>query len=498
MTWLIYVFHADASLANVPMLYLLVVTSCALTLGRGPSIAASILAFLCFDYFFTSPKYQLSVSEPAEWLALAVFLITSTIIGQLTALLKARANEAAKMQSETAALAQASWAVASEADRQLALKALLAQLAHVLALDSAAIVSRKDESGTEYNIAAQYGDTIPDVSSEALSFVMSEGKAIGLDGLQHWDKALDSTQTPVGAYIPVLLENQALGVLYFKLKENHSLTSTERQVVQSLGSHAAVILQRDKLMQAEAKAQALMEADKLKTALLSMISHDFRSPLTSIRASVSALLEEGEPIPAELQQSLLTAIEDETNRLNRMVGNVLDLSRLETGAWRPRKELCDISEIISSVLDSFQSRESARIQVTRDPAITEVTADSVQLVQVIRNLLENSLKYAPAGSTVELATYGESGKVVMEVLDRGLGLPRGEENRIFEAFYRGPKLNESAVPGVGIGLAVCKGLIEANGGAITACNREGGGAIFRVTLPLGNVTAQAINESSSH
>ena len=243
-------------------------------------------------------------------------------------------------------------------------------------------------------------------------------------------------------------------------------------------------IELEALMHAQAKAQALAETDKLKTALLQMVSHDFRSPLASIKASVGSLLDdEGEPMDAETQLGLLVAIDQETDRLNRMVGNILDLSKLEAEAWRPRREDVSLSEMVGSTMDSFNKQQNDRIEIYIDSRLGDVWVDSVQFVQVLRNLLENALKYSTDDKVVELRATPIGSALQIEVLDRGPGLPVGEESDIFEPFYRARAHKESSLPGVGMGLAICRGLVEAHGGRLTAYNREGGGAAFRVFLP---------------
>jgi two-component system sensor histidine kinase KdpD len=242
--------------------------------------------------------------------------------------------------------------------------------------------------------------------------------------------------------------------------------------------------ERDRLARAEMQARALEEADRLKTALLSMVSHDFRSPLASIKASVTGLLQAGAPWDAETQQELLQGIDQETDRLNRMVGNILSLSRLQADAWRPQCELASLAEVVGAALEPFGREEDSRLDVSLPRDRDDVWLDAVQIAQVIHNLVDNALKYSPSGSRVELRGFVEGDKLVLEVLDRGAGIPPGDEERIFEPFYRAPGLRESAVPGVGIGLAVCRGLVEAHGGRLTAANREGGGAALRMSLPL--------------
>lgn len=327
MTGVIAIVPGADHTANVALLYLLVVMGSALWLGRGPAVLASLLAVLAFDWFFIEPRYTFTISNPDEWLALVVFLVTAMVISQLTTLIQQRAAT-------------------------------------------------------------------------------------------------------------------------------------------------------------EAQAQALLEADRLKTSLLSMVSHDFRSPLTSIKTGVTTLLQEGPVWDAAIQKELLAGINEETDRLNRMVGNILALSRLEADAWRPQCETVALDELVGAVLDSFSAEENGRIKVSLKAAPVEVCLDMVQMVQVLHNLLENALKYSPRESPVHLEAKQQDNSLVIEVIDEGAGLAPDEEKHIFERFYRAPRWRESSLPGTGIGLAVCSGLVEAHGGRLTAENRDEGGAVFRVTLPL--------------
>lgn len=327
MTGLIAVVPGAQHTANVSLLYLLVVMGAAHWLGRVPAIFASLLAVSSFDWFFIEPRHTFTVTNPAEWLALGVFLVTAMVISQLSTLMRQRAE-------------------------------------------------------------------------------------------------------------------------------------------------------------VEAHAQALAEADRLKTALLSMVSHDFRSPLTSIKTGVTALLQDGPTWDAQAQRELLSGINQETDRLNRMVGNILALSRLEAGAWRPQCEAVSLIELVGAVLDAFGEEDNRRISVALDAAPDEADLDMVQIVQVLHNLVENALKYSPPASQVQLNVAREGEWLVIEVSDCGPGLAPDEEKLVFERFYRAPRWRESSLPGTGIGLAVCSGLVEAHGGKLSAANRAEGGAVFRVALPL--------------
>jgi len=327
VTSVVLQFGLGATVANAPILYLLVVTVAALFAGRGVAIWVSFASFLVINWFFVTPRYTLTVQSPTEWITLCMFLFTAVITGQLVAL-------------------------------------------------------------------------------------------------------------------------------------------------------------RDALIQSRSEAAALADADRLKTALLSMVSHDFRSPLTAIKASVSTLLSEGKPLDTETHKVLCQTIEQETDRLNLLIGNILDLSRLEAGAWQPKIEATPVSELIGMVLDNFNAELNKRIVVQIDSQLTDIAIDSVQMVQVVKNLVENALKYSPSDSLVEIVAGRDDESTTIAVLDRGSGLSGEDIEHIFERFYRGVGLPESSLPGLGIGLAVCRGLVEANGGTLAAGNRQGGGAVFTISLPL--------------
>ncbi len=485
MTAVLGLLHADTNLVNVSMLYLLVIMSTALFAGSGPAVFAAIAALLSFDWFFVEPKYQFTVQDPTEWLALCVFLFTALVIGQLTATLNKRAEEAQLNRQETLALAQASWAIASELDLDRAIAKVLSNLVIISGVKAAGlIVQEKDGEHLIAQYPSEGNGNLKGFSTEATKHVLDTGLAINWEDNEHFRKTLAQTEDPTAIYLPISMDDHVLGVLYLLLEADQPIASDKRQVISSLANHAAVLLQKDKYLKAEAAAQALAEADRLKTALLSMVSHDFRSPLTSIKASVSSLSQEGSPWDIDSQRSLLQTIDQETDRLNRMVGNILDLSRLEAGAWRPRCEPTSMAELFGATLDTFSTAENKRIVVEIEGNCGDVYLDIVQMVQVLRNLLENALKYSLPDTTIELKAHTENNSVVTEVLDRGPGLPRGEENRIFEPFYRAAIHHESSTPGVGIGLAICQGLVQAHGGNLTAYNRDGGGALLRVILPL--------------
>lgn len=483
LTSTLYYFRIETRLASVSMLYLLVITLVALVLGRGPAVWASLLAFLCFDWFFVNPRHAFNVAEPAEWIALIVFLTSAMVIGHLTVSLQNQALEAQQRQQETAALAEASWAVAAQLDTKSALLEVLSQMAKVVNVDLAVILSKSDSN--QFDVLATYPED-QEMSAAEMEFV---GNHVQSEGFMPCLVEFQSATV-----MPVSFGDTAFGIVYLRLAGSQDLSIQQQQILESLVRYSAVIFQRDRSLRKEAESVALAQADKLKTALLSMVTHDFRSPLTSIKASVSTLLQKGAPLPEDTQIGLYMAIEQETDRLNRMVGNILDLSKLEANAWRINPERTPVAEVIGMALDMFSSDNNARIVVHLDQNLPEVFADSTQLVQILKNLIENALKYSPPESMIEINSAWRDGVPTIEVLDRGRGLP-AEPNDMFKPFWRAPELHESSMPGIGIGLAICRGLVEAHGGTIVAEARPGGGAIFRIGLP--QTPHQQENKSSA-
>jgi two-component system sensor histidine kinase KdpD len=495
-TGILSTLHAGNNLANVFMVYILVVILSAIQLGRVAAVLAALLSFISIDYCFVDPKYEFTIAQPSEWLALSVFLMVAIITGQLTARLRAEIEKARKHDADMTALAEISWQVASVPDNGIALNKTLECMSELLNLQAIAVILVQEEN--TLRVHASLG--LPGPAEEALlqdphlaavEFVRTKALPLG-----PYAPNFPNASTAVIAYensahltdlsttlLPISLDGLIQCIIYLKSNDSRMPNPRERQMLQALINHVTLILQREKSFAAQARAQALLEANKLKTALLSMVSHDFRSPLTSITASIQTLKSAGPDLSPDSEKTLLDVVEKETERINKMVTNILDLSRLEAGAWRPKCESFPLSELIGSVLSSFKGDDNKRIIVRNEGGVESVYVDGVQIEQVVKNLLENALKYSKPETKVDLLCRLEKETLVLEVSDRGIGLAQGEENRVFEPFYRGKKLGESNIPGVGIGLSICKGLVEAHGGTIKASRRESGGTTFCVTLP---------------
>ncbi|CAN5403147.1 DUF4118 domain-containing protein [soil metagenome] len=490
VTAIIMVFHLDIMLANVSMLYLLTVFLLGLYVGRSAAVVSSLLSFAAFDWFFVEPKHTLTVQSASEWLALLMFLLISTITGQLASRVRAAGAEARQRQAETETLAKASWAVSSQLTTEEALTEVLEQLHHVSDIEKAAVISFDQDGKVLLRASTSISNNNTNTGTNNKTSTTSDGgKALLLTEIDQQLNSIRTDSESLKLWTPVAHGGNQAGAVYVKLKEHSEESPEQRRLIDALVNHAVVILQREELMKQQSRSQALAEADKLKTALLSMVSHDFRSPLTGIKAAVSALLQES---PRELDSAearqLLQGIEDEADRINRMVGNILNLSRLEADAWKPDVESSAVAEIIGSALASFSVEENKRITVRLPRDLAEVNVDPVQIEQVIKNLVENALKYSDNETTVEILVSTLDKQVILSVLDRGIGVAPEDASRIFDRFYRNPRLKETATPGVGIGLAICKALIEAHQGSLVMTPRSGGGSVFEVKLPTEKIS----------
>jgi two-component system sensor histidine kinase KdpD len=284
-------------------------------------------------------------------------------------------------------------------------------------------------------------------------------------------------------FLPLLGASQAVGVLGIAPADPaHVLTRDRFRLAEAFASQVALSLERAQLAEQAERTHLLVESERTRSLLLSSVSHDLRTPLSVITGATSSLLADGAPLPAPVSRELVETIAEEAQRLNRLVGNLLDMTRLESGAMPVRLDWHSLEEVVGSALGRLESRLQGREVSVRLPAgLPLVRIDDVLVELVIFNLVENALKYTPPGGPIEIGASCGDGRLRLSVADRGPGLPAGREESVFEKFYRGRR--EGGPSGVGLGLSICRGIVEAHGGVITAANRDGGGAVFRIELP---------------
>jgi two-component system sensor histidine kinase KdpD len=285
-------------------------------------------------------------------------------------------------------------------------------------------------------------------------------------------------------YLPLAGSRGTVGVLGIRPARPQALAAPEQlHLLETFAAQTALAVERGILGEEAARARLRVEAERLRNSLLSSVSHDLRTPLATITGAASGLLEGADRLTPAARREMLQAIHEEADRLNRLVNNLLDMTRLESGAIQVRKEWHSVEELVGAALARLGGRLEGRPVTTRlPPDLPLVPLDAVLVEQVLINLLDNALKHTPAGTPIDISAAVGEGGAEIEVADRGPGLPPGAEDRVFDKFFRGGRAGTG--PGVGLGLTICRGIVEAHGGRITAENRPGGGAVFRVVLPL--------------
>ncbi len=286
-----------------------------------------------------------------------------------------------------------------------------------------------------------------------------------------------------GHYLPLLSAEQTVGVLCveFPADQRGGLGSDQRNLLLSFAGRTALALERTYLAEQARRTRLLEETEKLQTALLNSISHDLRTPLASITGALSSLLDDADLLTEDARQELLRNAWEEALRLNRLVGNLLDMARLESGAMKVARRPYDVQELVGAILAQMPARLRGRKVERRIPAdLPPVDIDMTLMVQALMNLVDNALKYSSPDMPVEIEAYPEQGMVLIAVMDRGPGVPEGELEHVFDKFFR---LERGRVGGTGLGLSIARGIVEAHGGRIWAGNREGGGAVFTLALP---------------
>lgn len=508
-----------ARIENISLLYLPVVLWLAARYGRGPAIAASVLAFLAYDYFFIPPLFVLTVGDPTEWLSLSALLATSLVIGQLTAAVRARAEEAIASQHEalasqqrTATLYALAQLLVTTGDAEALYTALVKRVTEVFAsagvvgcalvlADEAAAPSVRAVAPSEGPEAEALSLTTRENAGQA-AWVFERGAPVGghvragLAGGQEWLRfyvPLKSGRAVVGALgivgTPAIRRLTTRGGVY----AGESAVDPQRELFTAFCDQIALTLERAALQRQAINAEILQESDRLKNVLLGSVTHDLRTPLASIKAAATSLLQPGVEWSEADRRELLTAIDAEADRLNRLVGNLLDLSRLEAGVAVPVKDWYLIGDIIATVLDRLDlTGQSAhhRLVVDVPPDMPLVPMDYGQIEQVLTNLIENALKYSPAGSEIDVKARAlPSSELEVRVVDHGIGIPTSELQVIFDKFYRVQHVRlpwATARPpvGTGLGLAICKNIVQAHGGHIWAESQPGAGSTFIFTLPI--------------
>ena len=442
-------FSAVRGALDTPIIALLLIIPVGLSTafwGLGPGIAAALCAFLGFNYFFISPYLTFAVHRPEDVVVLLVFLIVAVVVSQLVGRAQLGMETARAREQEATQLYELSTALAGKQDDEGVIQALARQTAAALRAE-AVQVELSGPPRREVRVPeATSADRPPDIVTpiRAMRGVLGE--------LRLWRSARGSS-------------------------------SSERRLLQAFAGQGALALERAGLSRTEARANLLEESDRFKSSLLSSVSHELRSPLATIKAAASSLRGGEVSWDSPARAELLAAIDEEADHLNILVGNLLDMSRIESGALRPERQWNVLPEIVGSVVTRMRrDLESHRLEIHIPEDLPLVPVDFVQMEQVFTNLISNSVKYAPAGTVIRIEAQPQDAReVLIRVENEGPPVPAEHLDRIFDKFYRITAADR--VTGTGLGLSICKGIIEAHGGRIWANNLPDGFS-FNFTLPL--------------
>lgn len=458
---------------NMVMIYLLAVVLAALRLGLKPAILTAFLGVLAFDFFFIPPHLTFAVADTQYLITFVALFTVGVVISTLVSTVRERAEAVREREEQTASLYYLSRDLAAAADIGTLVGAVVRNIGESLSARAAVLLPE----GDRLRVAAASKGLKPDVKEMAVADWAFRNRQTAGQG----------TETLASAgflYLPLQTAGSILGVLGVRLKNDADYRSTQiRRLLDAFTSQTAMALERVQLSRQAEQAQILQARENLERALLNSISHDLRTPLVSITGALDTLRDKVHTLADESRLELLDTAWEEAERLNRFVGNLLDMTRLESGTIKLKKELSDVQDLIGCALAALERRIGERgIDVRLPPDLPLVRMDMVLMTQVLVNLLDNALKYSPPDSGVEITARVDGGRLRIEMADRGPGIPEQDLKRVFDKFYRIP-VPEGA-QGTGLGLSICKGIVEAHGGSIRAENRAGGGLRVILTLPL--------------
>jgi two-component system, OmpR family, sensor histidine kinase KdpD len=463
---------------DVAMLLLLAVVLVAARYRRGPALVASALSIAVFDFVFVPPYYTFDVHDTAYFLTFVVMLVVAVIMSGLTARIREEADASQEREQRTAALYALDRELASAGNPEELLAIATRHLgqaaggtAHILLVDRDVPVPELPRWPPTVTFES------PSVRVAA-AWAFEHGEAAG------WGMPRCAEAEALAA--PLRTGSGMLGVVVIDPGDsNRDLAEADRDTILALTALTAASLERAVLAERSEKSRKEVEGEKLRTALLSSLSHDLRTPLGSIEGAASSLLQADGALPDDVRRELVEAILDESRRMTSLVTNLLDMIRVETGALVVHKEWQPLEEALGVALLRLDQRLKGHPVTTRLPSdLPLVPIDGLLIEQVFINLLENAARYTPPGTPVSIRAWPEGGAVVVEVADRGPGIPAGQEEAIFGRFYRAPTSETEGGAGSGLGLTICRGIIAAHGGRIWGDSPPAGGAAFRFILPL--------------
>jgi two-component system sensor histidine kinase KdpD len=463
-------------LVDIALLYLLLVLISAVRWGWRPSLFASLAGMLALDYFFVPPFLSFAVSDVRHVLSFAIFLLVALVTVTLAFRLRSQAEDARERERRMAALYSLSDRMAAETDIRHVLQTAVEAMAQ--SVDSQVAILMPREPDGLLDVVARSGNAnfaLGEKERAIAQWVFEQRREAG-----RGSDALSATEY---LFIPMVNGDVCIALLALSLASLEPLSRERRKGLETLMNLTALAINRVQLAFEAEQAKWLAESEKLHRAILNAVSHDLRTPLSSITGAVTGLLAEGDRYDDAARAELLVAIKDGALRMNRFVTNLLDMARLESGILKPNKEWCDMLDIVGVALKEVGDMLPEHALIVKAPdALPLVPADFGLMEQVLINLLENGVKYAPPDSTISIALSRTEDELRVTVADLGPPIPESDRERIFDKFFR--LRSSKHVTGSGLGLSICKGIVEAHGGSIWVEPSPNGGNAFTLALPL--------------
>jgi two-component system sensor histidine kinase KdpD len=458
---------------NLIVVYLLSIVLAAIFLGRGPAILASILSVFAFDYFFVPPQLTLAVSDTEYILTFFGLLAVSLVISYLTTQVHDQAEAAQRREAQTAALYELGRDLTAAIGLEAVARTIIDHIGITFSREVAIFLERNGELKL---YMASPGLTVAENDLAVATWAFEHGQQTG--------RGTDTLPDASMRYEPLKTMRGVIGVLGIKpIDKSRYLSPDQRRIFEAFTNQVALAIEGAQLVEHARQNELLEATEKLQTALLNSISHDLRTPLVSITGALSSLEDSGPALDNDVRSSLIETAREEAERLNRLVGNLLDITRLEAGGVKLHCEVCDIQELIGSALEQIGTPLKNRtVNVEISPKLPLVSLDFVLFSRVLVNIIDNALKYSPPDKPIDIQARVNKNELEITIADRGEGIPQEDLERIFDKFYRVQRPDN--VSGTGLGLSICKGIVEAHGGTIRSENRRGGGAIFTVCVPL--------------
>src|SRR5476649_1044094 len=481
IAWVINAVSAHA-LGSLGMIFLVPVLISAVFFGRRVAFVTAILSVMAYNFFFLPPLYTFTIADPNNWLSFSVLLFVAIIAGNLAARVRAQADLAAGRAAAMTELYRFTGKLAGIARLDDILWTASVQIASMLKTNVVILLPNPATKTPEVRAGFPPEDELDEQDLAAAAWCWGHGQPAGRNA--------DTLPGAKRLFLPMRTGEGLVGVAGLQRRDDRTmLTPDERRLLDALLDQTALAIERSKLVEQVDEAQVVAEADKLRVAMLTSLSHDLRTPLASILGSATTLIAGGELYDARQTKDLLATIREEAERLDRFVGNLLDMSRLEAGALGAKSEVIDVIELVESSTKRLARRlRSHKLVLDLPGDLPPVSADPLLMEQALVNLLDNAAKYAPAGTEIRIHAEATPSSVLVTVADEGPGIPPDALPYIFDKFYRA-KASDSRIAGTGIGLAVARGFVEAFGGTLDAANRsDRSGALMTIALPIAPAT----------